>query len=219
MIPLFDSNPTKNPAVVTVAIILLNTAVFFVMSASPDFNKIIFEYGAIPVELIHSVDIFPFIPLPVYVTALSSMFMHAGLFHLIGNMLFLWIFGDNVEDIFGHGRFVIFYLICGVGALVAHILQYGPSTIPLVGASGAISGLLGAYLLAFPRARVYTLFWFVIFIRIIPLPAWVVIGFWFFMQVLNMNAGGQVAWGAHVGGFFTGVALYPAFRFLRWKEA
>lgn len=208
MIPLYDDNPTRSKPVVTIALIAANAAVFLFMAQSGRmFGKYVYQYGAIPMEITHSVDIFPYIGIPVQVTLLSSMFMHGGVAHIGGNMLYLWIFGNNVEDILGPLRFIAFYILSGIGAAMFHIVQNAESTTPMVGASGAISGILAAYLLSFPRARVYTFFWFIIFIRIIPLPAWVVIGLWFLIQISNLGSGGQIAWGAHVGGFITGVVL------------
>lgn len=218
MIPLYDSNPTWRKPVVTIALIAINFAVFGLqLDAGRDFNRVLWQYGAIPAEIINSVDMVPYNPLPVRSTLVSSLFLHGGFMHLAGNMLFLWIFGNNVEDVLGRVRFVIFYLACGLAAGLFYIAQNPDSTVPLVGASGAIAGVLAAYVLAFPKARVYTLFWFIIFIRIIPLPAWLVIGLWFLIQLGNLGAGGQVAWIAHVGGFLTGLVLWPIFR-IRWKR-
>lgn len=214
MIPLYDSNPTKKFPVITVAIMAATIAIFFLQVSSGNYNLYLFQYGAIPSELTGFIDKEPYIPYPVHLTAVTSLFLHGGFFHLAGNMLFLWIFGNNVEDIFGRTSFVFYYLLCGVAATAAHSLQYSSSDIPLVGASGAISGLMAAYLIAFPYAKVHVLFWFFIFIKVIPIPAWLVISFWFVVQILNFSAPGapaQIAWGAHVGGFIAGLALYPLF--------
>jgi membrane associated rhomboid family serine protease len=152
-------------------------------------------------------------------TFVTCMFLHAGLMHLLGNLLYLWIFGDNVEDRLGHVRFLLFYLLCGVGASVAHIAFNPNSPVPVVGASGAIAGVLGAYLLAFPRASVDTLVVLGIFITILRLPAFIVLGFWFVLQYLGglqsmrmANMAGGVAWWAHVGGFVLGMLLLPIFQ-------
>lgn len=215
MIPLYDSNPTRNFPIVTISIIASTVAIFFLQVSTGKFNLYTFQYGAIPVELAGFVDIEPYIPYPVHLTAVTSLFMHGGLFHLAGNMLFLWIFGNNVEDIFGSIPFIFYYLLCGIGATAAHTIQYSSSDIPLVGASGAISGLMAAYLIAFPRAKVHILFWFFIFFKVIPFPAWFVISVWFAIQLVNFSAPGapaQIAWGAHVGGFLIGLALYLPFR-------
>lgn len=214
MIPLYDSNPTRNFPIVTVLIIAANVALFFYQASSGNFNRYLFQYGAIPSELTGFVDMEPHIPYPVHMTVVTSLFMHGGLFHLAGNMLFLWIFGNNVEDIFGRIPFTIYYLLCGIGATAAHTIQFSSSNIPLVGASGAISGIMAAYLIAFPRAKVHVLFWFFIFIKVIPFPAWFVITIWFLLQLLNFSAPGaptQIAWGAHVGGFLVGLSLYLPF--------
>ena len=213
MIPLYDSNPTWRRPVVTIALIAINLAVFGLqVEAGNEFNKVVWQYGAIPAQIVHSVDLVPLNPLPVQSTLISSLFLHGGFLHLAGNMLFLWIFGNNVEDVMGRVRFIFFYITCGLAATLVYIAQNPDSTVPLVGASGAIAGVLAAYALAFPRARIYTFFWFIVFIRIIPLPAWVVIGFWFLIQLGNLGTGGQVAWVAHVGGFITGLVLWPVLR-------
>jgi membrane associated rhomboid family serine protease len=214
MIPLYDSNPTRNFPIVTVSIIAATVAIFFLHVTSGNFNLYIFRYGAIPSELTGFIDREPYIPYPVHLTAVTSLFLHGGLFHLAGNMLFLWIFGNNVEDIFGRIPFAVYFLLCGIGATAAHAIQFSSSDIPLVGASGAISGLMAAYLIAFPHAKVHVLFWFFIFIKVIPFPAWLVITIWFLVQLLNFGAPGaptQIAWGAHVGGFIVGLILYPPF--------
>jgi membrane associated rhomboid family serine protease len=146
----------------------------------------------------------------------SSMFLHASWMHLIGNMWFLWIFGNNVEDSMGHLRFGLFYLLTGLVAALAHVVTDPSSPIPMVGASGAISAVMGAYLVLHPRARVHTLFFFLVFIRVIPLPAWVILGYWIVLQVgsslLEPGTGGGVAYTAHIGGFVAGAALIFLFR-------
>jgi membrane associated rhomboid family serine protease len=144
------------------------------------------------------------------------MFLHGGWMHLIGNMLYLWIFGNNVEDAMGHARFVVFYVLCGIAAALAQALPSPGSTIPMIGASGAISGVLGAYLLLYPRAQVLVLLPLGLFTRLVHLPAVAVLGFWFVLQLINSalapGDGGGVAWGAHVGGFVAGAALIPFFK-------
>jgi membrane associated rhomboid family serine protease len=212
MIPLYDTIPTRRAPVVTLALIAVNILIFLRMAGftAPEFEQAVYQFGAIPAEVVH--------PSPrhtamgPHITLFSSMFLHAGFFHLAGNMLFLWIFGNNVEDIQGRFRFLTFYLLCGLSAVLAHIFFNAASVAPMVGASGAISGVLAAYLLAFPRARIYTLFWFIFFIRVIPVPAVFFIGFWFIMQVASIGSGGPVAWGAHVGGFVAGLVLALVFR-------
>jgi membrane associated rhomboid family serine protease len=143
------------------------------------------------------------------------MFMHGGWMHLISNMWFLWIFGNNIEDSMGHLRFLVFYLITGLAASGAHILAAPASIIPTVGASGAISGVMGAYLLLYPRVRIHTLFIIILYIRVIPVPAWVILIWWFVLQVLSGTTtsvdGGGVAFWAHIGGFLAGIALVKVF--------
>ncbi len=218
MLPLYDDNPTWRRPLVTIALIAANVSIFALqVNAGSQFNEMLWRYGAIPGEIVNSIDVRPYNPLPVQTTLLSSMFMHGGFLHLAGNMLFLWIFGNNVEDVLGRAKFIFFYLACGLAAVFSYIAVNPASPAPLVGASGAIAGVLAAYVLAFPRARVYTLFWFIFFIRIIPLPAWLVIGVWFLIQVANLGAGGQVAWVAHVGGFLAGLLLWPLFK-IKWKR-
>jgi membrane associated rhomboid family serine protease len=144
------------------------------------------------------------------------MFLHGGFLHVAGNMLYLWIFGNNIEDAMGHLRFTVFYALCGTAAAFSHALPNSHSNIPMLGASGAVSGVLGAYLLLYPHARVLTLFTLGFFIRMIEIPAMVVLGFWFVLQFLNAaftaGAGGGVAWYAHIGGFIAGMALIGLFK-------
>jgi membrane associated rhomboid family serine protease len=154
---------------------------------------------------------------PKYWTILTSMFTHGGWFHLLGNMLFLWVFGNNIEDVCGHGKFLIFYLLCGVAAAATQTLISPHSVVPMVGASGAISGVLGAYLLLYPRVRVHTLIILPIYITTVALPAWVMLGYWAALQLISGVAGlaqveqGGVAFFAHVGGFLTGLVLIKVF--------
>ena len=212
MIPLYDTNPTKTFCYVTITLIIANIAIFFSQITSVNYNMYLFQYGVTPLEIMNLKDIEPTIPFPVEITIITSMFLHGGFMHIAGNMLFLWIFGNNIEDVFGHAQFIIFYLLCGVAAVFAHIYQFSSSDLPLVGASGAISGILAAYLIAFPQAKVHTLFWFFIIIKVIPIPAWLLISFWFIAQVMALGSSGQIAWGSHVGGFLAGIILYPVFK-------
>jgi len=150
--------------------------------------------------------------IPPPFTILSSMFIHAGMLHLLSNMLFLWIFGDNVEDRLGHIRYFIFYVVCGIAGTLAHILFNIDSRLPCVGASGAISGVMGAYVLLFPMARIKTLLILGIFIQIVNIPAFLMIGYWIFIQIIFGiseigGKGGGIAWFAHIGGFITGFLL------------
>jgi membrane associated rhomboid family serine protease len=155
-------------------------------------------------------------PLPATLTVFTAMFLHGGLMHIGGNMLYLWIFGNNIEDVMGHGRFIVFYLLCGVAAAYAHAITAPTSQVPMIGASGAISGVLGAYLLLFPRARVLTLIPLGFFTRLDYIPAGWVLGFWIVIQFFNGTLslgreGGGVAWFAHIGGFVAGMALIRVF--------
>lgn len=173
--------------------------------------------GLVPAALFGvNSQILDLLSVPPAVTLFSSMFLHGGWMHLIGNMLYLWIFGNNVEDSMGHLRFVLFYLLCGIAAGLAQAIPNPESMVPMVGASGAISGVLGAYLLLYPHARVLVLLPLGIFSRVFHLPAVWVLGFWFVYQILSSALssaqGGGVAWGAHIGGFIAGMLLIPLFK-------
>lgn len=217
MIPLRDNIPSSRAPVVTVGLIVVNILVFLnqAMLSPQAAVGFIHLYGLIPLE-ISSGDLLISHPVPLYATLLTSMFVHGGLFHLGGNMLYLWIFGDNVEDRMGRPKFLLFYLLSGLGAAVAQIWADPASKIPMVGASGAISGVLGAYLFLYPHARILTLIPLGLFSRVAEIPALVVLGFWIIVQVLNgvMTLGvqvGGVAWLAHVGGFVAGLAMVIPF--------
>jgi len=219
MIPLRDENPTTLTPVVTVTLIILNCLVFlYQVSLGDAEERFILSYAAVPAELFRTGATVGDPGVPVGLTVFTSMLLHGGLFHLGGNMLYLWIFGNNIEDVMGHGRFIVFYLLSGLAAAFAHAVTAPESTVPMVGASGAISGVLGAYLLLFPKARVQVLILMGVFTRIVPVPAVVVLGFWIVVQVLNGvfslagPAGGGVAWFAHIGGFVTGLALIKVFQ-------
>ncbi len=220
MIPLKDDIPSQHFPYVTISLIAINSLIFFFhISLGRNAQNFIAAFGATPFEITHQVDIFPPVYFPVFFTLLTSMFLHAGFLHIGGNMLYLWIFGDNVEDAMGSFRFLIFYLLCGVIAALSHIALDPNSLVPMVGASGAISGVLGAYLLLYPRSKVLTLITFFYFIRIIKLPALFVLSFWIIFQLLSgtLSLGvkasyGGVAWFAHIGGFFAGVILVSTFK-------
>lgn len=219
MIPLHDDNPTARPPVITVALIAACVLVFLwqVFQAPQDQVRIIYSLGVIPAVLLGQQQLSAEIALiPPEITVLTSMFLHGGWMHLIGNMLYLWIFGNNVEDVMGHVRFILFYLICGLGAAGAQILASPDSTVPMVGASGAISGVLGAYLLLFPRAQVLVGLPLGFFLHVVRLPAMLVLGFWFVIQLISSlgasSEGGGVAFLAHVGGFVAGMVLIPLFK-------
>jgi rhomboid family protein len=218
MIPLQDDNPTELTPIVTVALITLCVLVFFYQASLParPSELFVFQYGAIPALIFGEADLPPSIAvgIPALGTLLTSMFLHGGWMHLIGNMLYLWIFGNNVEDVMGHARFVVFYLMCGVLAALSHAVTDPTSTIPMVGASGAISGVLGAYILLFPRAHVLV---FMPGIGMMHVAAGVVLGLWFVMQLLSGGMsiggpGGEVAFFAHIGGFVAGMALIGIFK-------
>lgn len=218
MIPLRDDNPTTLTPVVTVSLIVLNCVVFlYQVSLGPAEERFVLDYAAIPADLLHARSLVGERHMIPEVTVLTSMFLHGGVLHLGGNMLYLWIFGNNIEDVMGHGRFIVFYLLAGLAAAFAHAVTAPTSTVPMIGASGAISGVLGAYLLLFPKAHVQVLILLGLFTRIVYVPAVWVLGFWIVVQVLNGvfsvgGPGGGVAWFAHIGGFVAGLALIKVFQ-------
>lgn len=219
MIPLHDDNPTQiTPVVNTTIIVVCVMAFLWEVSLGPQEQaQVLYGLGLIPAVLFGEQDLPPAVALvPPELTILTSMFLHGGWMHLIGNMLYLWIFGNNIEDAMGHGRFIIFYLLSGLGAAMTQALIAPQSTIPMVGASGAISGVLGAYLLLHPYARVMVLIPLGFFAHIIYLPAMAVLGLWFIIQLLSSATAdpeqGGVAFLAHVGGFITGMILILVFR-------
>jgi len=209
MIPISDQNPTRTTPYVTYVLIALNIVAFLLerqLIGSHGESYVISGYGLVPTRI--SAD-----PSGEAFTILTSMFMHGGFGHLGGNLLFLWIFGDNVEDAIGRGRYVLFYLLCGLCAALAQVLTNTGSQAPMVGASGAIAGVLGAYLVLYPRAPITVFVGFFL----ISLPAWVVVGFWFLLQLsggwaaLGLDASSGVAFFAHIGGFLAGVlGIRPA---------
>jgi len=203
-IPLRDENPTRRFPIVTILLIAANAAIFLYQAFSPlGLAHYVQRMGLIPFEISHFQSAAEGARLSPPLTLLSAMFLHGSLFHLAGNMLFLWIFGNNVEDFLGPLRFGLFYLISGLGASFFQVVLSPNSRVPMIGASGAIAGVLGAYFLLYPGARVLTL----VFLWIIPIPAAFVLGLWFVLQVLNVGMGGGVAWFAHIGGFLVGLAL------------
>ena len=221
-LPLKDMNPTSRAPIVTVGLIVINVLVYFYqMYLGSQGEVIISSLGAIPFEITRHTDLVGTVlnvqhyegPKPVFLTLFTSMFLHGSLLHLGGNMLYLWIFGNNIEDILGPLKFLLFYILCGMFAHAMHIASNPSSVIPTVGASGAIGGLLGAYLIAYPNARVLTLMFIFIFIRLTVVPAFIIIIFWFILQIisgfasLGSQQGGGVAWFAHIGGFLGGIAL------------
>jgi hypothetical protein len=220
VIPLRDINPTRRLPVVNVAIIVANVAAFlYEVSLGPRLDAFFATYAVIPYNItaLFAGPAFHVTPLA---SLFTSMFLHGGWLHLGGNMLYLWIFGDNVEDKMGHTRYLVFYILCGLAASIVHIIVDPLSVMPTVGASGAISGVLAAYLLMFPRARVVTVIPILVFLQVAELPALIVLGMWFVLQFFNglvslgyETAGmGGVAWWAHIGGFVTGFVLVIPFR-------
>ena len=209
MIPLRDVIPSRSTPFVTIAIVVANAAAFaYQLSLGDRGQAFIFDYGLVPAEF----------SVPTLVT---SMFLHGGLMHVGGNMLYLWIFGDNVEDRMGPARFLVFYLLCGTAAALAQTWMVPSSQVPMVGASGAIAGVMGAYFLMYPRSRIVTLIPIFIFIQLVEVPAVVFLGIWFLIQfvsgvgtAMSPEAGitGGVAFWAHVAGFVAGLVAVPVFR-------
>ena len=214
--PYKDDNPRVLIPYVTYSLIAFNIFIFlyqFVMEFSdPEASGIfIYAFGLIPADF-------------SIITMFTSMFLHGGIAHILGNMWFLWIFGDNVESTLGHVKFVLFYLLCGVAAALCQVLMNPASEIPMVGASGAIAGVLGLYMIRFPRARVHVFIFILIFFTTIRVPANIVLGFWFFNQLTNgmgtlgLDTTGGVAWFAHIGGFIAGIILNQAFKLIQIKS-
>jgi membrane associated rhomboid family serine protease len=219
MFPISDDNPRQQTPYITWTIIGLCVLVFlWQLSLGDEGGQIaVFEYGMIPARVFGGAELPPeFVSVPPWTTVLTSMFMHGGVMHLALNMLFLWIFGNNVEDSMGHARYLVFYIACGIAAALAQALIDLSSTVPMIGASGAISGVLGAYVLLHPQATVRVLLIFGVFVTVAHVPAMIVLGLWFLTQIasaaLTQSAGGGVAFWAHVGGFVAGMALVPFFK-------
>jgi membrane associated rhomboid family serine protease len=221
VIPLRDTIPSSRFPAVTLLLIVANVASFlYFLSLGPRTETFLQSFGLTPAYVIY--DVTHHLYLRVAVPFVSSQFLHGGWLHLIGNMWFLWIFGNNVEDKMGHRRFLGFYLLCGICAALGQVWSAPSSVMPMVGASGAIAGVLGAYFLLFPHAKVLTLIPLFIVFTTVEIPAVLFLGFWFVMQFLNGTmafseagsggTGGGVAWWAHVGGFASGMALVFPFR-------
>ena len=210
-LPYKDDNPRVLFPFVTYGIIGINILVFWAQFFVYGNERLISTFAFVPYEF-------------KLFTIFTSMFMHGGLMHIIGNMWFLYIFGDNVESILGHVRFLLFYLFCGIGAAVAQFLIQPDSTTPMVGASGAIAGVLGAYMIKFPKARVHVLAVIFIFITTIVVPAQLVLGLWFLMQLsgglgsLGFDTTGGIAWFAHIGGFIVGISTLRIFQTINIKR-
>ena len=214
MIPLKDDNPTSGKPFVTYCIIGLCILIFLMQLSSQSYQtgELFYSYGLIPSVLMsHNQLPMDLYAIPAWLTIFTSMFMHGGFMHLAGNMLYMWIFADNIEDNLGHLKFLIFYLLAGVGAAMTQVFIDTQSQIPMVGASGAIGGVLGAYLINHPNARVLVLIPFGFFSQLIKIRALYVLGFWFILQFINSfmssSSGGGVAYAAHIGGFISGVIL------------
>ena len=208
MIPLKDDNPISGKPVVTYFIISLCVLVFLMQLGSQSYKtgQLFYSYGLIPSVLMgHNQLPMDLYIVPAYLTIFTSMFMHGGFMHLIGNMLYMWIFADNIEDNLGPSKFLIFYLLAGIGAAMTQVLMDTQSQVPMVGASGAIGGVLGAYLINHPNARVLVLIPFGFFSQLIKIRALYVLGFWFILQFIS--SGGGVAYAAHIGGFVSGMIL------------
>jgi len=209
-IPLKDLNPRRSYPIINTTLILLNVLVFLYQYTLPPyaFKAFMIANATVPARFPawlsgHASFEVAFLPL------VTSMFLHSGIMHIAGNMLFLWIFGDNVEDFYGHFTYLVFYLVCGIGSGLLHVLFNLNSAVPALGASGAISGVMGAYALLYPRSRILTL----VFIFLVPIPAVIILGYWFILQFLSAFsslgavASGGVAWWAHVGGFLLGMLI------------
>ncbi|HJT88089.1 MAG TPA: rhomboid family intramembrane serine protease [Bryobacteraceae bacterium] len=209
MFPIRDTQPSYSKPAVTIVIIVINILIFlFEFSLDPySQNAFIGQYGLIP-DRFH------------FSNVLTSMFLHGGWLHVLGNMWFLWIFGDNIEDILGHGKYLAFYLLCGIAAAFTQVLMNPYSRVPMIGASGAIAGVMGAYMIKFPRSRIYTLLFILFFITTVDVPAWIMLIYWFGIQFLSgfeslgsaQMAQGGTAFFAHVGGFIAGIILVNLMR-------
>ena len=215
LFPYKDDNPRILVPYVTYCIIGINALIFVLQFnlgiSDPSAEKaFIYRFGFIPADF-------------SLITIFTSMFLHGGISHIVGNMWFLWVFGDNVEGVLGHIKYAIFYLMCGLAATISQLLINPNSTIPMVGASGAIAGVLGMYMIRFPHARVHVFAFIIIFFTTFRVPAMFVLGFWFFNQLTNgfgslgFDTTGGVAWFAHIGGFIAGVMLNQAFKHIRFE--
>jgi len=224
MLPIRDENPTRHFPIATLLLLIANLAAYGWEAAqagsiiaplgAPTLRAAVETFGVVPARLSVLEGGPPGWPvLGPFLTLFTSTFLHGDLMHLLGNMLYLWIFGNNVEDVMGSFRFLGFYFTCGVVASLSQVAADPLSTLPMVGASGAIAGVLGAYLIRFPRARVLVLVWLFVFVRVVRIPALIVLGIWFVYQLLAAGRGGAagIAWHAHVGGFVAGALLLHLF--------
>jgi membrane associated rhomboid family serine protease len=220
LLPIKDYNSTKRTAYITIILICINAAVFLYQAVLSD-KPLVYHVATsamVPYEVTHlknlpeplRIDRFgPLVYRDInpFISILTSIFMHGSLWHLLGNMLFLWIFGNNIEDYLGRMRFIFFYLACGAGASLIHVLFNLNSTVPVIGASGAVSGVMGAYLILYPHAKVRSLVFLFFLITFVDVPAFVFLIVWFIFQFFNAGGGSGIAWLAHVGGFILGVLL------------
>lgn len=221
MIPLRSTLRTDSAALATIGIILLNVLIFLYQFSMPAYllDGFVEQWGIVPVTITGHL-----------YTLFTSMFLHGGWLHLGGNMLFLWVFGRNVEDLIGSARFVVFYVLCGLASAVVQVIVNMNSELPTIGASGAIAGVMGAYLLKFPRSRIKTLIFVVFFVTTAEIPAWLMLLYWFVIQLISGvgslasadYTGGGIAWFAHIGGFLLGMLIIRAFpakpRWRAWYE-
>lgn len=213
MIPIRDNIKSGSFPLFAVGLILANFFVFYqeLLLNDRELSRFILTYGLVPASFTASLNQ-GFFNLTPYLPLLTNLFLHGGWMHIIGNMWYIWIFGDNIEDRMGHVRFLLFYLLCGIAANMTHVLIDPGSAVPTIGASGAVSGILGAYLVTFPWARVLTLVPIFFFIQFIEIPALLFLGLWFFIQLQYgtaslLMAGTNIAWWAHIGGFIAGMIL------------
>ncbi len=210
MIPIRDNIPSRTLPYVTLLFIVMNVSIFIYQLRLPPGRQqeLIWWAGAVPVEIFSGPAEGVAGGIINYATLITSLFLHGSFLHLAGNMLFLWVFGDNIEDRLGHLNFILFYLVCGVAASLTHIWHNPESTAPLIGASGSISGIMGAYLILFPGARIQTVVILLFFITTFWVPAVIFIALWAFLQFVNITRGDPgIAWFAHIGGFITGIVI------------
>lgn len=216
MIPLRDSTRSKSFPIVNVILIIINILIFLKETTltSRQLNYLAYTYGVVPAKV--QTELTAGVPITsIAVPFITAMFLHGGWLHILGNMLYLWIFGDNVEDRMGHLPYLFFYLLAGIAGSIAHILANPGSQVPIIGASGAIAGVLGAYFVSYPRSRILTLLPLPFFITLVEVPAFFFLPFWFILQLLNgistNLAANPVAWWAHIGGFLAGMLLVNFF--------
>lgn len=220
MFPLRDTIPSRSFPIITILLICVNLLIFFYeFTLGSQVESLIRLLGVIPAHFSNFLSLNPTRWLRLILTLFSSVFLHGSWFHVISNMWYLWIFGDNIEDRTGHLRFLVFYLLCGLLAGITHIVMNPLSEIPTIGASGAVAGVMGAYIVLFPRSKITTLIFLVIFIQIVRIPAIIFLGFWFILQILSgtlslgiIEKSSGVAWWAHIGGFFTGMIIVFLFK-------